>query len=78
MATYTCKWCGYQSSSPSSATSGSCNKSPHKKHELMNATEKLGKYVCKYCARDSSVPSSVISGTCDKSPHSNKAHELLG
>ena len=78
MATYTCKWCARQSSLPSTVTSGSCDKSPHKKHELMNATEKLGNYVCKYCARVSSVPSTVINGTCSNSPHPNKAHELLG
>ena len=78
MAIYTCKWCGYQNSSPSSATSGTCNKSPHKKHELMNATEKLSEYVCKYCGWKNSSPTSAVSGTCNKSPHPNKAHELLG
>lgn len=78
MATYTCKWCAYQSSNPSAVTNGSCSKSPHKQHELMNATEKLGKYVCKYCAYTSSNPSAVINGNCPKSPHPNKAHELLG
>lgn len=78
MAIYTCKWCGYQSGSPTSVTSGTCNKSPHKQHELMNATEKLGEYVCKYCGYKSSSPTSTVSGTCSKSPHPNKAHELLG
>lgn len=78
MATYTCKWCARQNSNPSAVTSGSCNNSPHKKHELMNATEKLGEYVCKYCARKNSNPSAVVSGTCSNSPHPNKAHELLG
>lgn len=78
MATYTCKWCARQSSDPSIAINGNCNNSPHKQHELMNATEKLGEYVCKYCARKSSNPSIVINGNYNNSPHPNKAHELLG
>lgn len=78
MATYTCKWCAYQSSSPNTVTSGTCHKAPHKQHELMNATEKLDKYICKYCGYTSSSPLTVVSGTCYKSPHPNRAHELLG
>ena len=78
MATYTCKWCAYQNSHPGTVTSGNCNKSPHKQHELMNATEKLSEYVCKYCGYKNSRPGNVVSGSCSKSPHPNKAHELLG
>lgn len=78
MAIYTCKWCALRDSSPGNVVGGSCPKSPHKQHELMNATEKLEQYVCKYCARRDSSPSNVIGGSCPKSPHPNKAHELLG
>ena len=78
MATYTCKWCGLQNSHPQSAVSGSCLKSPHKQHELMNATEKLSQYTCKYCGVKHSHPQSAVSGSCLKSPHPNKQHELLG
>ena len=77
MATYTCKWCGTQGNTPQSALIGSCLESPHKQHELMNATEKLSQYVCKYCGFKSSNPIWVRSN-CHKSPHPNKAHELLG
>lgn len=78
MAIYTCKWCACQNSIPGVVTGGSCPKSPHKQHELMNATEKLEQYVCKYCASKHINPSTVVNGICHKSPHPNKAHELLG
>ena len=78
MATYTCKWCACQSSSPSGVTIGYCGKSPHKQHELMNATERLSEYVCKYCGCKANSPYGVVLGICPKSPHPNKAHELLG
>lgn len=78
MATYTCKWYGFQSSIIGGLTSSICDRSPHKKHESMNATEKLSEYVCKYCGFKGSHPAGVASGTCNKSPHPNKAHELLG
>ena len=74
MATYTCKYCGYQSSNPGSA-SFNCNSNPHKKHEWMNTTEKLDKYTCKYCGYQSSNPGSA-SFNCNSSPH--KKHEWLG
>ena len=74
MATYTCKYCGYQSSSANMAGM-SCNKSPHKKHELMNATEKQPRYTCKYCGYQSSS-ANMAGMSCNKSPH--KTHELLG
>ena len=74
MATYTCKFCGYQTSNAGSA-SFSCSYSPHKTHEWMNATEKLPKYTCKFCGYQSSnVGSATFS--CSKSPH--KRHEWLG
>lgn len=78
MAIYTCKWCGGQHSNPSTLTNGLCHKSPHKQHELMNATEKLEQYVCKYCGGKHIRPSTLVGGICNKSPHPNKAHELLG
>ena len=74
MATYTCKYCGKQSSYPSFAGS-SCSKSPHGRCELMNATEKQPQYVCKYCGAKSSY-ASLAGGSCSKAPH--KRHELLG
>ena len=78
MATYTCKWCGNQNSNPQAALGGECYKSPHRKHELLNATEKLSQYVCKWCGLQSGNPQAVVGGSCHKSPHPNKQHELLG
>ena len=74
MATYTCKWCGQQNPNPA-FVQNTCFKSPHKKHELMNATEKLSQYTCKWCGQQNSNPA-FVQNTCFKSPH--KTHELLG
>lgn len=74
MATYTCKYCGYQANNPMNANFH-CNSSPHKKHEWMNVTEKLDKYTCKYCGyQDSNAR--TVSNYCNSSP--NKKHEWLG
>lgn len=74
MATYTCKYCGFQNSNATTA-SFQCHYSPHKKHEWMNATEKLDKYTCKYCGYQNSNPTTA-SFQCNSSP--NKKHEWLG
>lgn len=74
MATYTCKYCGWQTSNAGSA-SYPCNYSPHKHHEWMNATEKLSQYTCKFCGWQTSNSSSA-SYPCSSSPH--KTHEWLG
>lgn len=74
MATYTCKYCGFQTSN-ASMVNYSCNSSPHKQHEWMNATEKLDKYTCKYCGFQTSN-ASMACYSCNSSPH--KKHEWLG
>ncbi|MGX2972695.1 hypothetical protein [Helicobacter sp. T3_23-1059] len=78
MATYTCKWCGVQATTPQGIVNFSCSKSPHKQHELMNATEKLSQYTCKYCGVQATTPQGIVNFSCSKSPHPNKQHELLG
>lgn len=74
MATYTCKYCGYQTNSSRDA-SMHCHNSPYKKHEWMNATEKLDKYTCKYCGYQTNNPRDATMH-CHNSPH--KKHEWLG
>ena len=74
MATYTCKFCGWQTSDARNATS-TCSYSPHKHHEWMNATEKLSQYTCKFCGWQTSDARNATS-TCSYSPH--KRHEWLG
>lgn len=80
MATYTCKFCGTQKSQPnfSNINGGNCAKSPHGKHEMMNATERLPQYTCKYCGHHKSSPdfTNINGGNCSQSPHGK--HELLG
>lgn len=72
--TYTCKYCGIQSSN-SNIAGATCIRSPHKKHELMSTTEEQPRYTCKFCGMSSS--NSTFAGAyCLKSPH--KTHELLG
>ena len=74
MATYTCKFCGWQTGDASGARLG-CSYSPHKSHEWMNATEKLSRYTCKFCGWQTGDASGARLG-CSKSPH--KRHEWLG
>lgn len=80
MATYTCKFCGTQQSQPSfgNINGGKCSDSPHGKHELMSATERLPQYTCKYCGVHKSSPNfiNINGGKCVNSPHGK--HELLG
>lgn len=72
MANYFCKWCGTKYSNVSSLTSGQCIRSPSKRHELYEGSEK-SQYVCKYCGTKYSNLSSLTSGQCLKSP--SKKHE---
>lgn len=71
MANFYCKWCGSKYSSVSSLTNGSCSKSPTRKHELYEGSEK-SQYTCKYCGAHYSSISSLTNGSCSKSP--NKKH----
>jgi len=72
MTNYYCKWCGSKYSTVSGLTSGSCSKSPTKKHELYEGIEK-SQYVCKYCGSKYSTISGLTSGSCSKSP--TKRHQ---
>jgi DNA-directed RNA polymerase subunit RPC12/RpoP len=72
MANYYCKWCGTKHSSVSSLTSNSCSRSPSKRHELYEGSEK-SQYVCKWCGIKHSSISSLTNNSCSKSP--SKRHE---
>ena len=67
MANFYCEYCGMKCSSVSSLTSGSCSRSPTRRHSLYEGSEKP-KDTCKYCGMQSSSISSLTSGSCSKSP----------
>ena len=71
-ANFYCKWCGNKYSSVSTLVNGACPKSPRKKHELYEGTEK-SKYTCKYCGNKYSSLSTLVNGACPKSP--TKKHQ---
>jgi DNA-directed RNA polymerase subunit RPC12/RpoP len=72
MANYYCKWCGQKHSSVASLTNNACSKSPSKKHELYEGSEK-SQYTCKYCGQKHSSLASLTNNACSKSP--NKKHQ---
>ncbi len=72
MANFYCKWCGSKSSSVSSLTANGCSKSPSKKHELYEGSEK-SEYTCKFCGTKKSSISSLTTNSCFKSP--TKKHQ---
>jgi len=72
MANFYCKWCGQKFSSVASLTAGSCLKSPTRKHELYEGSEK-SQYTCKYCGQKFSSLPSMFAGSCLKSP--TKKHQ---
>jgi hypothetical protein len=71
MSNYFCKYCGRETSSVSSLTSGTCHRHPDGpnkgKHALYEGDEK-SKYTCKNCGRDASSLSALTSGTCHRHP----------
>jgi len=71
---YYCKHCGVKNSSVFGLINGSgCLKSPTKKHELYEGSEKK-QYICKYCGvKNTSIAGLVNSSYCPKSP--TKRHE---
>jgi len=64
---YYCKWCGNRYSSIKTLTNGSCPRSPTKKHELYEGSEKT-QYTCKYCGNKYSSLKILTNGSCPKSP----------
>ena len=72
MANYYCKCCGAKFSSVSTLTNGQCVKSPSKKHELYEGSEK-SQYICKHCGAKFQTISTLTGGQCVKSP--SKKHE---
>jgi hypothetical protein len=66
------KWCGAKHPSVVSLTNSSCSKSPSKKHELYEGSEK-SQYTCKYCGTKHPSLTSLTNSSCSKSP--NKKHQ---
>ena len=69
---YRCKWCGMSSTAMLGLTTTTCPKSPHKRHEIYEGSEK-SKYTCKWCGMTSTTLLGLTTTTCPKSPH--KRHE---
>jgi predicted nucleic acid-binding Zn-ribbon protein len=69
---YYCKWCGVKHPSVSSLTANGCLKSPSKRHELYEGSEKK-QYTCKHCGAKHPSISSLVTNGCLKSP--SKWHE---
>ncbi len=71
MPKFYCAYCGYESSSVRSLTSGSCLRHPlgpfKGKHVLYEGSEK-SMYTCKYCGNQSSSIRSLTSGSCLRHP----------
>jgi DNA-directed RNA polymerase subunit RPC12/RpoP len=72
MANFYCKHCGAKNSSVQALTSSSCTKSPTKKHELYEGSEK-SQYTCKHCGIKNSTIYALTASSCMKSP--TKYHE---
>jgi hypothetical protein len=71
---YYCKYCGVKNTSVTRLINESgCQRSPSKKHELYEGSEK-SQYTCKYCGvKNSSIMGLVNTSGCIKSP--SKRHE---
>jgi len=71
---YYCKYCGVKNTSVTRLVNESgCQRSPSKKHELYEGSEK-SQYTCKYCGvKNSSIMGLVNASGCIKSP--SKRHE---
>jgi len=72
MANFYCKHCGVKHSSVMSLTNGACSRSPTKRHELYEGSEK-SQYTCKHCGVKHSTLMSLLNGACSRSP--TKRHE---
>jgi len=72
MPNFYCKHCGVSNTTVRALTSGSCPKSPSKKHELYEGSEKP-QYTCKYCGIKHTTIRALVSASCTKSP--TKYHE---
>jgi DNA-directed RNA polymerase subunit RPC12/RpoP len=73
MPNYYCKYCGIKNTSVQALVGNPCVKSPSRKHELYEGSEK-SVYVCKYCGLKNSSFQALVGNTCVKSP--SKKHEV--
>ncbi|GBU26298.1 hypothetical protein R83H12_02998 [Fibrobacteria bacterium R8-3-H12] len=72
MPNYYCKHCGTKYQNLQNMLMSGCSKSPTRKHELYEGSEK-SKYTCKYCGVSMQTLQSLVISTCHKSP--SKHHE---
>ncbi len=64
---YYCKHCGTKNTSVQALVMNPCNKSPSRKHELYEGSEK-STYVCKYCGTRNNNFQALVMNSCPKSP----------
>jgi ribosomal protein L37E len=67
MANFYCKHCGSKNTNVKSLTASTCSRSPTKRHELYEGSEK-SQYTCKYCGSKNTTLASLTASTCSKSP----------
>jgi len=72
MTNYYCKWCGQNFSSVALMRTASCSRSPSRKHELYEGSEK-SQYLCKHCGSKFSSIKAMMGISCQRSP--TKKHE---
>ena len=72
MGKVSCKWCGIKFGNVIAMSNSSCFKSPSKRHELYEGSEK-SQYVCKYCGIKFPNLVAMANSGCSKSP--SKRHE---
>ena len=74
MSKFYCEFCGQESSSVSSLTSGNCYRHPEGngkgRHSLYQGSEKK-EYTCKYCGSKATSISSMTGGNCYRHPKGN-------
>ncbi len=71
MTTYTCEYCGHQTSLVFALTASSCQRHPdgpgRGRHKLYEGSSKKS-YSCKYCGHPGYSIFSLTSGSCQRHP----------
>jgi len=73
MPNFYCKHCGLRNTSAQALVMNPCPRSPSRKHELYEGSEK-SVYICKYCGIKNSSIQALVINPCPHSP--SKHHEV--
>ena len=74
MARFYCELCGASYDSAKNLVNNSCSKSPTRKHQLYEGTEKK-MYTCKFCGVQYSTIANLVNNSCSSSP--TKKHQVM-